>query len=379
MKVCLAGDLFLGGDLSNTHLDTDVIQSTAFIKADERVVNLEQSIQDQGQVADKGTLYTKPEALKWLKKLGIKHVSIANNHIHDSGEQGIKDTYSHISKLGAFPFGAGECLHTAKKAVYLNETTALLGYCEFGKPYLKNIMVASGDKPGINPLRLENILEDLNNLPETHVAILYFHWGREHVFLPPYADIQLVKMLLKHPKVLTIVGMHAHRPQGYIEAYGKRAYMCLGNFLFPNFFITPPTQICYPEKRVLSYETTRQYHSVYKLTYKKWRWINRISILVNYDTLSKKISHVFTYQDDKKPVTRELSGTLEAFLNIFIWLLSQLYKLPLPVYVPLEKSISFITYKLWNFQILIKRLDQLGLKMFIKKSLRYLFSKRNLQ
>ena len=113
-------------------------------------------------------------------------------------------------------------------------------------------------------------------------AILYFHWGREHVFLPTYDDIQLVKKLLEDERVLLIVGMHPHRPQGYIEHNNKKAYMCLGNFLFPNFFIKPPAQIYNPKNIPEKIDITRQYHKVFKQTYKKWRWINRISLVLTF-------------------------------------------------------------------------------------------------
>ena len=50
--------------------------------------------------------------------------------------------------------------------------------------------------------------------------------------------------------------------------------MCLGNFLFPNFFIKPPAQIYNPKNIPEKIDITRQYHKVFKQTYKKWRWIN---------------------------------------------------------------------------------------------------------
>jgi len=105
---------------------------------------------------------------------------------------------------------------------------------------------------------------------------------RTWFFLPPYEDIQLAKKLLEDERVLLIVGMHPHRPpRGYIEHNGKRAYMCLGNFLFPNFYIKPPTQIYYPEKLPQKCDITRQYHSVFNPTYKKWKWINKVSIILS--------------------------------------------------------------------------------------------------
>ena len=117
-------------------------------------------------------------------------------------------------------FGAGKNIQEAKIPYHI-KNIVVLGYCEFDKIYLNQIVVAS--KSGyVNPLRYENIIDDLNKLNHGTKAILYFHWGREHVFLPTYDDIQLVKKLLEDERVLLIVGMHPHRPQGYIEHNNKK-------------------------------------------------------------------------------------------------------------------------------------------------------------
>ena len=266
MKLCFTGDLFLGGDLLDKSAK-DIIQIKTFYEVDKRIVNLEQPISDNKKVEDKCTLFTGSNAITRLKEMKIDAVNLAHNHIQDKGIECICETIEHLKRGKIGYFGAGCNLKEAKKSYFITDEIAIFGYCEFGKPYLKQIEVATEEKPGINPLRYENILDDLNSLKENQKAILYFHWGREHVFLPPHSDIELAKKLLEDDRVLLIIGMHAHRPQGYIEHNGKRAYMCLGNFLFPNFYIKPPTQIYYPKQKPNKFDTTRQYHGVYKTTY----------------------------------------------------------------------------------------------------------------
>ena len=205
MKICFTGDLFLGGDLLNRSA-SNIIQVNIYNNADKRIVNLEQPISDNNTVEDKCTLFTGAYAVSQLKEMKIDAVNLAHNHIQDKGLEGISETIEHLKKGNIGNFGAGCNLKEAKKPYFLTGDIAVFGYCEFGKSYLKQIEVAKEDKSGVNPLRYENILNDLNTLKNNQKAILYFHWGREHVFLPPYDDIELAKRLLEDERVLLIVG-----------------------------------------------------------------------------------------------------------------------------------------------------------------------------
>lgn len=365
MKICFTGDLFLGGDLLNKPTN-NIINIDIFNSADKRIVNLEQPISDNESIEDKCTLFTGSFAITQLKELKIDAVNLAHNHIQDKSLDGIEETIHHLNNGGIGNFGAGKNLNESKKPYFLADDIALLGYCEFGKPYLRQIELADENKAGVNPLRYENILDDLNRLEKNQKAILYFHWGREHVFLPPHHDISLAKKLLEDDRVLLIVGMHPHRPQGYVEHNGKRAYMCLGNFLFPNFYIMPPTQIYYPKEPPKEFDTTRQYHSVYNLTYKKWRWINRVSLVLDFDTKTNKVTHKVVIQDDNNPKITELEGVQKNLILGLIWFLSHIYNLHKFVYSPLEKINSFLVYRVWRGQIYWFQLKQLGFIEFTK-------------
>ena len=370
MKICFTGDLFLGGDLLNKSTE-DIVNIDIFNNADKRVVNLEQPISDNDTIEDKCTLFTGSFATKQLNSMKIDAVNLAHNHIQDKGLDAISETIEHLNMSNIGSFGAGSNLKEAKEPYYIDKNIAIFGYCEFDKPYLRQIELAEDNKAGVNPLRYENILNDLDKLKEDKKAILYFHWGREHVYLPPHHDIELSKKLLEDDRVLLIVGMHSHRPQGYIEHNNKRAYMCLGNFLFPNFFIKPPTQIYYPKEIPKVFDITRQYLDVYNLTYKKWRWINRVSLVLEFDTKTKQVKHTLVLQDDDKPMVRELKGLQNSIVLTLIWVLSKFYRLPKFIYIPIEKINSFIVYRIWRGQIYWFQYKQIGIvefsKMFLKQ------------
>ncbi|PML38969.1 hypothetical protein BCT78_04590 [Vibrio breoganii] len=367
MKICMTGDLFLGGDLKDKNT-LNIIQINAFKNADVRLVNLEQPISDSEFVENKCTLFTGSYATNQLKALNIDAVNLAHNHIQDKGLDGIVETINHLDNAEIGHFGAGSNISSAKKPYSLTNDLVVLGYCDFGKEYLNQITVANDSTPGVSPLRLENIIGDLESLGENKRAILYFHWGREHVWMPKYQDIQLAKRLLEHESVALIVGMHSHRIQGYVEHNGKRAYMSLGNFLFPNFYISPPTQICYPN--IIGNNDvpfTRQYHAVHKITYKKWRLTNRVSLLVNLDSESNNVSHRFSIQNDDEAEVTELRGRRLFAFKFLMKVLFLLYKLPGFIYMPLEKLVTYIQIKHWRIGIYLFKFKQLGLKKFIIK------------
>ena len=319
MKICFTGDVFLGGDL-NYKPCKNVVEVEAFNKADARIINLEQPISDNNFVEDKSTLYTDSFALNQLKDLKVNAANLANNHIQDKGLIAIDETTRHLDSVNIGHFGGGKNIFYAEKPYWLTDEIALLGYCEFDKPYLRQIVVATDNSPGVNPLRLEKIKSDLNKLPTGKKAILYFHWGMEHIWLPPVNDIELAKKLLEDDRIISVIGMQSHRAQGIINHAGKKAYMCLGNFIFPNFYIKPPVKIFHPnneEKEKIRY-ITRQYLRVFKTTYKKWRWINRVSMMLEFCTKTNQIKHKFVIQDDNIPKVSELKGLGLVFYNIWI-------------------------------------------------------------
>jgi hypothetical protein len=372
VKVCFAGDVFLGGDLLNKSCK-NVVEVEAFNKADVRIVNLEQPISDGDFVEDKCTLYNGSFAINQLTDLKINAVNLAHNHIQDKGLDAIEETTNHLKGAGFGYFGAGKNILQAEKPYWLTQEIAVLGYCEFDKPYLKQIEVADTEKPGINPLRISKIKEDLGKLPLGKKAIVFFHWGMEHVWLPPANDIDLAKKLLEDDRIVTIIGMHPHRIQGVISHARKEAYMCLGNFIFPNFYINPPVQIYNPAESKKSGVkfVTRQYHAVHELTYKKWRWVNRVSIVLDFCTVTSKLQKFFVMQDDNQPRVTNLSGAGLIFYKFWFWFLSQVYRLPSPLYKILWQIHAFEVKATWSIQILWFQLKQIGIREFSKKILSY--------
>lgn len=358
MKLLFVGDLFLGGDLSGKKAD---IRSETFWNADKKYANLEHPISDAKACADKCTLFAGSSTIGTLKDLHITAVNLANNHIQDKLDCGISDTLYALDHAGVGHFGVGADRLKAASPFSSDEKIQIFGYCEFGKPYLKKIQVSTNTGFGVNPLRLGQIHRDLDSLEPGTKAILFFHWGREHVWLPPWDDVQLAKTLLEDERVLLIIGTHSHRAQGYIRHNDKFAFFSLGNFLFPNFFIEPPTQIASTDTVPTSVPVTRYYHPVFALTYKKWLLRSRISLMIEYDTSTGKFFQIPVIQEDNAPTVRELQWFQRKLVNGWILGLSKLMKVPSPVYRCLSEGNAILSLIFGRMHIVFFCIRQIGI------------------
>jgi hypothetical protein len=148
--------------------------------------------------------------------------------------------------------------------------------------------------------------------------------------------------------------------------------MCLGNFLFPNFYIEPPTHIFYPRVAPKNIMTTKDYHFVGKPTYKKWRLKNRLSLLALIDTEALTIEHVPVCQLPDSPVVRELFGYKKKLVLFLVEWYRLIYKLPKPIYVVLQKGNLFWIKGFRNSYAFLFLLRQNGFIWVLKRTIRHL-------
>jgi len=275
-RVVFTGDVFFGGVLEQKTVAIDFSSLTY----DRLVINLEQSIYSDTR-AHKGTLLSSEEALEsGIKKLKPTHAGLANNHIHDGGLTRIADLKTKLESLGVVGFGAGRNKTSAETPVQLNGNLWLLGCCAVNKPTLNDIAVATSELPGLMAAEYEQlatVLEEHNGKD----FIIYVHWSEEHIMLPHPYTRELAKRLLKHENVTAVIGMHPHIILPKELFYGKPVFYSLGNFLFPDFIIEPPTQL---SKSTHYVSKTRSYHKVNTLTLKTWPLRNRTSLVLVFDS-----------------------------------------------------------------------------------------------
>lgn len=343
MRIAITGDLFAGGDLLSEYRPERPVEVEQFHAADVRLINLEGAVSDREETETLCSLHAPGCVADVLSSIGVTHACLANNHIHDKKPLGIKDAINHLAAQGIQTFGGGETLWEARQPCWITDSLCVLAYCECEQPYLNRSLPATAVQPGVNPLRLSGIEEDLDALPSGASALLLLHWGREHVVLPPEENIDMAAKLLRHEKVSLIVGMHAHRIQGYICHGKKRAFFCVGNFLFPNFHTVPPCNVAYPGGSSLHEDPVMYgYHVVRGPTYKKWRWRNRLSLLIDYDTDKEAVTIVPVFQRRDAPQVITVPRLLAWGILRYLQFLNMAFYLPRPLYRFMAGAEAFV-------------------------------------
>ncbi len=348
MKTVFIGDVFPGGDLLQMPETFNPLVSLNLPEDSCLIANIESPLTDAETTENKCVLFSPKKSVAYLGNMNLSYAALANNHFHDKCSPGMADTVECLRSAGIQCCGGGENYSAASGGILLKNGLYLFSFCRYGHLTLNQIAVATETAPGIAELTLENVKAALDTLPEGKKAILYFHWGCEHLWMTAHSNIKLAKDLLEDPRVALIIGTHPHRIQGRLKHRGKCAYFSLGNALFPNFYIAPPCTLTYQFTAGKNVPYTREYHPVDEITHKKWRLVNRISLLVEFDSETGTVSHKYIYQKDNSPEIVFLENrAVIFFLSCAFGLLSALVYLPSIVY----KVLFLIHYKsvfLWR-------------------------------
>lgn len=196
-----------------------------FSKHDAVIGNLEGTVTNFTSVS-RNAAYESPEsfrftfdplALKSLRDIGLSIVSLANNHIRDFGDEGIKQTTSNLTNLEIQYFGdprIGFQKYTIKE---INGTRiAFIPYNQFFG-------------------NTEQTLQDLNATQNiSDIQIIFAHWGDEYV-PTKQKEKDLAKTFINNGADL-IIGAHPHVIQEDEIYKDVHIFYSLGNFIFDQYW-----------------------------------------------------------------------------------------------------------------------------------------------
>jgi poly-gamma-glutamate capsule biosynthesis protein CapA/YwtB (metallophosphatase superfamily) len=204
--------------------------------------NLENPVSNNGKAhatqKPRVTFCAKPESLDILDALGVKIVSLGNNHMLDYGETALKDTLKHLDEYDIAHAGAGSDYSEANTPILLNINSVSLSFISHTFVYSASTLAATTRSPGVADPNIQGILATISKLAsQGHQVVVSLHWGIEYGFYPlPYQRAYAHKMI--DAGAVLILGHGPHYPQG-VEEYGKGLiFYSLGNFIFdePYFF-----------------------------------------------------------------------------------------------------------------------------------------------
>jgi len=171
-----------------------------------------------------------PEEAGMIAQLKIDIVSIANNHIMDYNEEGLRSTIEWLEEHNIKYAGAGSNLEEARKpAVFMHNDTEIVFLAYNERP--PHYFAATENFPGAAPFDLKMITEDIKkHKTKTNLVLVSLHWGIEQTLYPTKKQRAAAKQIID-AGADCIIGHHPHWPQG-IEIYKDAPIIySLGNFL----------------------------------------------------------------------------------------------------------------------------------------------------
>lgn len=255
MKLFFCGDVVPGGVLpyQDEYMDS---QLREYLRSfDFRVGTLEcavgtnlpyDEVKMQGR---QNIVYIRDEDFFRVKEMGFDLVSLANNHVWDLGEEGLKNTIRHLKDNGILYCGAGMNIEEASRPAVIERegmTIAFYAYCMYNSPWLGYVELAGEGKPGVNPLDIDRVESDIRVAKKQYDKVIVLpHWGRECSYKPSPECVEWARRMVA-AGADAVFGSHTHSAQPLVTIKGTPVCFSMGNFLFPDFYMYPPRPIWYP-------------------------------------------------------------------------------------------------------------------------------------
>lgn len=232
-EIAFMGDLYSNEKYISLKKFGEVSEKVRY--ADLRVCNLECTIEGERKalpIRKTGpNLLADKNIMSVLKCLNVNLVTLANNHVGDFGEEGVRNTidclrFSNLDYVGARENKASA--YAWYRCVIEGLKIAILSVCEneFG--------IAKENKAGVTGFDISSIAKAISDVKEhTDHMIVVFHGGNEMDPIPS-PEAQRRYRFLIDMGVSAVVGMHTHCPQGYEYYNGGLIVYSLGNLYFPN-------------------------------------------------------------------------------------------------------------------------------------------------
>ena len=230
ISILACGDTVL--NISNTKIISDEL-SEIITSSNISICNFEAPVKSKGTPIPKvgPHVHQLKSAIGTIKNCGFDMLSLANNHIYDYGETGLKDTIDEITKNNLDYIGAGLTFDEAYSLMLKEIENTKIGFLAFCEAEFGALIEdeGRGGYAWINHPSVNNIVRDSKQ--KVDILILIVHAGVEEVPLP------LPEWRARYRELCdlgadVVIGHHPHVPQGW-EKYNKSIiFYSLGNFYF---------------------------------------------------------------------------------------------------------------------------------------------------
>jgi len=167
---------------------------------------------------------------KFAKKMKIKAVSVANNHINDGGILSREETIKILDSLNIQYFGTKEKPYLKIKTDSKKNIIFFAGAWRFVGSNLKGLSVFW--------FQLKSLIRKIKKFSSQDNFIVWFpHWGIDMEIIPHPWQVKVAKEIVE-AGVNVIYGNHSHLVQPLDFYENKPVIFCGGNFIMPKNEIT---------------------------------------------------------------------------------------------------------------------------------------------
>ncbi|MGR7813249.1 CapA family protein [Lacinutrix undariae] len=202
-----------------------------FEQADFVMGNLEFVLTDTPKAIEKAgpILYGATNYIDIIKKAGFNLLSLANNHIKDCGEEGVKSTIKTCNNAEIANFGAGKNISEAKKPFITTINGIKIGVMAFAEQEFNCASITSYGANFLDPFVDLDAITEIKN--KVDYLIVIYHGGVEYYEYPsPLLQKKCRKFVDKGADFVTC--QHSHCI-GTLENYAEKKILYgQGNTLF---------------------------------------------------------------------------------------------------------------------------------------------------
>ena len=236
MKIIVCGDICFNSINENKACEGDVntlfTNAASLIKnADISICNLECPLTDSNIKLQKSgpNLKASAQSVNVLSKVGFNIVSLANNHILDYGEIGVKDTIFACESKGIKTVGAANNFINARKPCIVENNGLKIGFYSVAD---NECASATEDSYGANGFDYCETFDDVRKASELCDAlIVLYHTGLEH-YQYQSPDLQKRCKKIADCGAKAVICQHSHCIGTFEEHNGSLILYGQGNFLF---------------------------------------------------------------------------------------------------------------------------------------------------
>lgn len=229
-SILISGDLVINQNYDKSNISTEIID--LFKKSDLNIVNLEAPITVSSTKGFKLGPYLKGNEQATenvLKNLNVHIATLANNHIMDYGEEGLRDTITFLNKNKIECIGAGSDIENASKTLFKEINGLKIAFINIAENEWSSAEENSG---GAHPFDIINNVSKIYEARQLgYKVILIIHGGLEY-YNYPIPFIKKSYRFFADQGADLIVSHHTHCIGGYEIYNNVPIYYSLGNFIF---------------------------------------------------------------------------------------------------------------------------------------------------